>query len=273
MPLNGTQWRCVVVHRQCNPARVGHSCSAPASLLDAVPSRGRGSVEVVACGQDARYCQDPASWAQLKSRHSAWVAGLTRAGYAAITVRHCYGLLSQIMGAALDDGDVQVNPCTAARKSLPRLPEPEPQIITPEQVPTITAHLDAPWDLIVEVLAYTGVRIGEALALRRRSVDLMRGRLVIRENATEVNGVQAVGETKTHQQRTRGLRVADRRAGRPHGGERGPGPGRLAVPQPDRDPDPLPGVPAALGPGRGRCGAPGPAAPRVASQSRELGGG
>lgn len=133
------------------------------------------------------------------------MAGLTRAGYAAITVRHCYGLLSQIMGAALDDGDVQVNPCTAARKSLPRLPEPEPQIITPEQVPTITAHLDAPWDLIVEVLAYTGVRIGEALALRRRSVDLMRGRLVIRENATEVNGVQAVGETKTHQQRTRGL--------------------------------------------------------------------
>jgi integrase len=53
----------------------------------------------------------------------------------------------------------------------------------------------------VEVLAYSGLRIGEALALRRESVDLLGGRLIVRESLSEANGQITFQTPKNHQQR------------------------------------------------------------------------
>jgi integrase len=58
-----------------------------------------------------------------------------------------------------------------------------------------------PYGALVRLLALTGLRIGEALALRRRSVDVLGARLHVRENLTMVNGVIAFEDTKTHQAR------------------------------------------------------------------------
>jgi len=55
--------------------------------------------------------------------------------------------------------------------------------------------------LIVEVLAYGGLRIGEALALRRRHVDVLGCKLVVAESLTEVDGQFSFGSTKAHQGR------------------------------------------------------------------------
>ena len=55
--------------------------------------------------------------------------------------------------------------------------------------------------LVVELLAYGGLRVGEALALRRKHVDVLGCRLVVAECLTEINDVFTFGPTKTHQVR------------------------------------------------------------------------
>jgi len=55
--------------------------------------------------------------------------------------------------------------------------------------------------LLVELLAYGGLRIGEARALRRRHIDVLGCRLIVAESLTEVDGKFTFGPTKTHQVR------------------------------------------------------------------------
>ena len=55
--------------------------------------------------------------------------------------------------------------------------------------------------LLFDVLRLTGVRIGEALALRRRHVDVLHRVLHVERAVGEVNGRLVEGDTKTHQKR------------------------------------------------------------------------
>lgn len=55
--------------------------------------------------------------------------------------------------------------------------------------------------LLVEILAYGGLRWGEAVAIRRGRVDLLRSKLMIRESLSEVRGHLYFGPTKTHEDR------------------------------------------------------------------------
>jgi integrase len=91
-----------------------------------------------------------------------------------------------MMAAAEDSGLTARTPCQRIR--LPRMEDHEPNILTKEQVAALAAACRPPYDLLVEVLAYSGLRIGEALALRRESVDLLGGRLIVRESLSEANG-------------------------------------------------------------------------------------
>ncbi|MFT4157330.1 MAG: site-specific integrase [Microbacterium sp.] len=49
--------------------------------------------------------------------------------------------------------------------------------------------------------AYTGLRWGEVTGIRVKNVDLERRRVLIEENAVEVNGHVQVGTPKTHERR------------------------------------------------------------------------
>ena len=60
---------------------------------------------------------------------------------------------------------------------------------------------------LIHVLAYGGLRWGEATALRRRRCDLDAGRLIVAESLADVNGRAIFGETKTH--RVRKTRIPD----------------------------------------------------------------
>lgn len=128
-----------------------------------------------------------------------WVASMHARGLSASRIRQGYRLLSQMMAAAEDSGLTARTPCRRIR--LPRMEEHEPNILTREQVAALAAACRAPYDLLVEVLAYSGLRIGEALALRRESVDLLGGRLVVRESLSEANGQITFQTPKNHQQR------------------------------------------------------------------------
>lgn len=54
---------------------------------------------------------------------------------------------------------------------------------------------------LVYVLAYGGLRWGEAAAIRRRRCDLLRGRIEVAESLAEVGAELHFGHTKTHQAR------------------------------------------------------------------------
>lgn len=56
--------------------------------------------------------------------------------------------------------------------------------------------------MLVELLAYCGLRIGEAFALRRRCVDELGRRLLVEESQSEAGGRHSFGPTKTHQKRS-----------------------------------------------------------------------
>ena len=55
---------------------------------------------------------------------------------------------------------------------------------------------------LVRFLAYTGLRWGEATALRVQDVDMLRRRVNVTENAVMVGGSIVVGSPKTHRSRS-----------------------------------------------------------------------
>lgn len=128
-----------------------------------------------------------------------WVAGLSARPLSPSRVRQAHGLLSQILASAVDDDLLKSNPCTGVR--TPRLPVTEPRILTPDDVARLAAAIRPPFGLLVELLAYGGLRIGEAFALRRRSLDELHKRLMIEESLSETGGRLTFGPTKTHQAR------------------------------------------------------------------------
>jgi integrase len=65
-------------------------------------------------------------------------------------------------------------------------------------VDRVAAAMPGNYQLLVRILGILGLRFGEAAALRRRSVDLLRRRLTVERSATEVAGRLTDGPTKTH---------------------------------------------------------------------------
>lgn len=131
---------------------------------------------------------------------SEWVAALHDAGLSPSRVRQSYRLLSQIMRSAADNGLIATSPCGGIR--LPRMPLTEPHILTREEADRIIVNARPPHDLLIAVLAYGGLRIGEAFALRRRCLDLGRGTVTVEENLVEIGGRLSFDTPKSHQRRT-----------------------------------------------------------------------
>jgi len=128
---------------------------------------------------------------------------------------------------AVKDGRIIRNP--AAGVELPRIVTRERRYLTHNQVAAL-ADAAGEYGLLVQVLAYTGLRWGEAAALRVGRVDVLRGRLRVVEAVVDVNGQMIFGSPKSHQARSvplpRFLRegIAQAMAGR--------GPDQLVFPSP-----------------------------------------
>jgi integrase len=128
-----------------------------------------------------------------------WIAALSADGYAAATVRQVHRVFSLLLGLAVRDGRLSRNPAEGVR--LPRVTPEEPRFLSHEQVDDL-ADACGPYGLFVRTLAYTGLRWGEATALRVRRVDLMRRRIDVAEAVTDVGGEFVFGTPKTHQRRS-----------------------------------------------------------------------
>src|SRR5438309_2002606 len=129
-----------------------------------------------------------------------WLATMAAEGLSASRRRQALGLLGQIMTAAVANGVIVASPCAGVPG--PPLPQPQPDYLTTEEVDRLLAAASRPWDLLVMILVFGGLRWGEAAALRRARCDLRRSRLLVTQSLSEVNGVLHFGPTKTRQRRT-----------------------------------------------------------------------
>jgi integrase len=66
-----------------------------------------------------------------------------------------------------------------------------------DEVRRLASEVPNRFEALILTLAYAGLRIGEAAALRTRNVDLIRRPIHVVEAASEVDGLRIVGETKT----------------------------------------------------------------------------
>ncbi len=134
------------------------------------------------------------------SRLQVWLAQLSSAGsptgriLSPRTVTYAMAVLRAALNDAVRLGVLERNPFQRVRA-----PRPRPRIVESfslEQVRRLESveHRLSP---LFNFLWQTGLRIGEALALRWDDVDLDRSSLRIRRSAAEVSGKMIVGPPKT----------------------------------------------------------------------------
>ena len=128
-----------------------------------------------------------------------WIAAMHKEGISASRIRQAHSLLSSTLSAAVRSKMLGNNP--AAGVSLPRTSRNEMLFIAPEEVQRLAGAVPELHRTLIYTLAYTGIRQGEATALRRSKVNLLRREIVISESATDVHGRKVFGETKNRQTR------------------------------------------------------------------------
>lgn len=127
-----------------------------------------------------------------------WVTEMgTRRG--ATTVTRAYGVLAGILDVAVKDRRLLTN--VARGVNLPRKVKRAHTYLTHEQVAAL-AGAAGDKSVLVLVLAYCGLRWGEAIGLRVKDLDMLRRRLNVTVNAVEVGDQIVVGTPKSHKRRS-----------------------------------------------------------------------
>lgn len=115
-----------------------------------------------------------------------WVTEMSRRGVRPPTVDKAYRTLRACLESAVMEGKALSNP--ARRIETPEADDREPFFLTADQVDAIASEVPERDRALVYFLAYTGLRMGEATALRVRSLDLVRRSVLVTENSPEVGG-------------------------------------------------------------------------------------
>ena len=128
-----------------------------------------------------------------------WVADLQASGLGPSAIRQARQVLNSIMKLAVEAGYLLVNPVTGVK--APRQNDREMLFLSAEEVERLAAAIRPPYATLVYLLAYGGLRWGEAVAVRRKRCQLLRSRVEVAESLTEARGRLEFGTTKTHQRR------------------------------------------------------------------------
>lgn len=130
------------------------------------------------------------------SHIEGWVVELRRKGLAESTIRSAYTILRAILDTAVRDGALGLNPAAAIKR--PRVTIQEAVYLTPGQAAELLRADDSSrYAPLFTVLVHTGLRRGEALALKWSDVDLEHGRLRVRGTLARIDGELVVTEPKT----------------------------------------------------------------------------
>ena len=130
------------------------------------------------------------------SQIQEWVATTEKS---ASWTRDAYNVLSQILGMAVKDGMIRKNP--AAGVKLPRRDKPRKVYLTMEQLELFADECGERKDLIL-LLGTSGLRWGEAIALRPCDLNPLRNRIQVTRSASKAGNDIILGTPKTHEQRS-----------------------------------------------------------------------
>jgi integrase len=126
----------------------------------------------------------------------SWRTILLKEGRTEIRVAKAYKLLRSIMYTAVDDGRIKRNPCRI--KGGDQEHSPERPVATVIEVFALADQMPARFRAFVLAAAFTGLRWGELIALRRQDLDLDRTVVrVPRKLAQLASGQIVAGPTKS----------------------------------------------------------------------------
>jgi integrase len=127
-----------------------------------------------------------------------WVANLVADGVGVPGIENAFGLLRQVLGAAVEDRRIPRNPCEGVK--LPKRKHADRGYLNHTQVVALAAAVDRHSE-VVRFLAYTGLRWGEMAALRVQDFDMLRRRVNASRSVTESGGL-VWSTPKTHERRS-----------------------------------------------------------------------
>lgn len=99
------------------------------------------------------------------------------------TIKRMHASVQASLNQALDDEKILGNPARGI--DLPELLEFEPFFLSREHVEALVARSPDPYKVMMRFLPYTGLRMGEAVALRVRHINRDAGLVNVVENAPE----------------------------------------------------------------------------------------
>lgn len=109
------------------------------------------------------------------------------------TVAKAYVLLKAILNTAVDDGEIQRNPCRIKGASTPDTPER--QVIPMGKVIEILDVIPARYRALVLLATFTTLRWGELAGLRRSHLDLEAGVVRVAGALVELDGGKLLDDT------------------------------------------------------------------------------
>ena len=127
-------------------------------------------------------------------RHSSvqeWVSSIKRSP---TVVRGAYSCLSQIMDMAVADGAIRKNPCVGV--AMPKKTRPRKVYLTAAQLRELADECTVHGELVL-LLGTSGLRFGEAVALRPMDLDPLRNRARIERSAVTVGSDSIIGSPKS----------------------------------------------------------------------------
>ena len=132
------------------------------------------------------------------ARVREWHAQLSQSGLAATTVARCYRILKSLCATAVADELIARNPCVVRGASTSK--SDERPIATIDQVWKLAESIHPRYKVLVLLATFTGLRLGELLALTVSDIDLSETSpyVAVRKQVFELeDGTHQYGPPKT----------------------------------------------------------------------------
>ena len=132
-----------------------------------------------------------------------WINVMRAEGLSPSRIRQAHVVLSSMLQSMVEDGCLGRNVARykAVRARLPDLPKREAEYLAPAEVDALIKAAPEKYRALIAVMGVLGLRFGEAAALRRDDVNLLRRlrrRLIVDESLAEIGGNMIFGLPKTH---------------------------------------------------------------------------
>jgi integrase len=121
-------------------------------------------------------------------------ASLVADGRGVATIGGVHRLLHRMFAVAIDEERVSRNPVQGVR--VERARQREARFLDVDEIGRIGVEVPDRYRVLVYALGFSGIRIGEAAALRMRSLDLRTGTIRVTENSVEVSGARCSGRRR-----------------------------------------------------------------------------